>query len=125
MRFLICIEEYALSMHSCDHFTLLNGISQFLRESALEWYCQLRLSHRQPQTWKEFTESFLSQFNPPIRKARLETEWYQCKQNENETVKQFLVRLRAIWIEQKPDETETDLVKHLLCRMRNDLFPRL
>ncbi|CAF1048214.1 unnamed protein product [Didymodactylos carnosus] len=102
--------------------TEINGISQFLRDSALEWYCQLRLSHRRPQTWKEFTELFLAQFNSPIRKARQEQEWDECKQKENETINEFLVRLRALWREQKPKETGRDLVKHLFCRMRNDLL---
>jgi hypothetical protein len=50
--------------------------TRFLRESALEWYCQLRMSHSRPHTWRE----------------------------------------------QKPKETENDLVKHLFCRMRNDLL---
>ncbi|CAF2508965.1 unnamed protein product [Rotaria sp. Silwood2] len=98
-QFLIHVQEYVKSVRLYDRLTLVNGISQFLRESALEWYCQLRLSYRQPQTWEEFTELFLAQFNTPIRRARQETEW-----------------------EQKPNETETDLVKHLLCRIRNDLF---
>jgi hypothetical protein len=45
--------------------------TQFLRESALEWYCQLRMSHSRPHTWTE-----------------------------------FIVRLRTLWREQKPKETE-------------------
>jgi hypothetical protein len=122
MQFLIRVQEYVKSVHLCDRLTLLNGISQFLRESALEWYCQLRMSHRRPQTWEEFTALFLAQFNPPIRRARQETEWHECKQKEREMINEFLVRLYALWREQKPNETETDLVKHLLCRIRNDLF---
>jgi hypothetical protein len=121
-QFLIRVQEYAESVHTWDCPTLLNGISQFLRESALEWYRQLRMPHIRPQTWTEFTNLFLAQFNSPIRKARQEQEWYKCKQNENETINEFLFRLRALWREQKPKETETDLVKHLFCRMRNDLL---
>ena len=124
-QFLIRIQEYVKLVRLCDSLILLNDISQFLRESALEWYCQLRLSHRQPETWEEFTEFtelFLAQFNPPIRRARQEAEWYQCKQKKGETINEFLVRLYALWREQKPNETETNLVKHLLCRMRNDLL---
>ncbi|CAF1470462.1 unnamed protein product [Adineta steineri] len=121
-QFLIRVQEYAESVHAWDRLTLLNGISQFLRDSALEWYCQLRMSHRRPQTWTEFTDLFLAQFNSPVRKARQEIEWHQCKQKENETINEFLVRLRALWREQKPHETETQLVKHLFCRMRNDLL---
>jgi hypothetical protein len=95
-QFLIRIQEYAESVHSWDRATLVNGISQFLRESALEWYCQLRLSHRRPQTWTEFMDLFLAQYNSPVRKARQEQEWHECKQKENETINEFLVRLRAL-----------------------------
>ena len=122
---MIHVHEYAKSGHLCDRLTLLNGISQFLRESALEWYCQLRLSHRQPQTWEEFTELFLVQFNLTNRRARQEAEWYQCRQKEGETINEFLVRLYALWRKHKPNETETNLVKHLLCRIRNDLLKLL
>ena len=59
-------------------------------------------------------------FIPPIRNARQEQEWYECKQHENETINEFLIRLRAIWTEQKPKETEVDLIRHLMCKMRND-----
>jgi hypothetical protein len=121
-QFLIRVQEYAESVHAWDRTTLVNGISQFLRDSALEWYCQLRLSHRRPNTWTEFEDLFLAQFNSPIRKARQEQEWHECKQKENETINEFLVRLRALWREQKPKETEKDLVKHLFCRMRNDIL---
>ena len=121
-QFLIRVQEYAESVHAWDRLTLVNGISQFLRDSALEWYCQLRLSHRRPQTWTEFEDLFLAQFNSPIRKARQEQEWHECKQRENETINEFLVRLRALWREQKPRETEADLVKHLFRRMRNDIL---
>ena len=33
-----------------------------------------------------------------------------------------MVRLRPLWIEQKPVETEVDLIKHLFYKMRNDLL---
>ncbi|CAF3380477.1 unnamed protein product [Rotaria socialis] len=64
----------------------------------------------------------MAQFNSPIRKAKQEQEWHECRQNENETINEFLIRLRALWREQKPKEIEADLVKHLFCRMRNDLL---
>ena len=116
------MQEYVETVHGWNQTTLLRGISQFLRDTALEWYCQLRIYHRQPETWAEFIDLFLSQFNSPIRNARQEQEWHECKQRENETINEFLVRLRAIWTEQKPTETEVDLVRHLLCKMRSDLL---
>ena len=69
-QFLIRVQEYAETVHGWDHLTLLNGISQFLRDTALEWYCQLRISYRRPQTWSEFIDLFLSQFHSSIRNAR-------------------------------------------------------
>lgn len=54
-QFLIRVQEYAESVHTWDRMTLVNGISQFLRDSALERYCQLHLSHPRPQTWTELT----------------------------------------------------------------------
>ena len=124
-QFLIRVQEYAETVHNWNQSTLLTGISQFLRDTALEWYCQLRASHRRPHSWIEFVTLFLAQFNSPIRSARQQQEWHECKQRDNETINEFLVRLRAIWMEQKPKESEADLVKHLLCRMRSDLLSML
>ncbi|CAF4077516.1 unnamed protein product [Adineta steineri] len=121
-QFLVRIQEYAETVHGWNRSTLLLGISQFLRDTALDWYCQLKLSDRQPDTWPEFMQLFLSQFNSSIRSARQEQEWYECKQKEDETINEFIIRLRTLWTEQKPKETEVDLVKHLLCKMRNDIL---
>jgi hypothetical protein len=121
-HFLIRIQEYAETVYGWDQPTLLLGISQFLRDTALDWYCQLRASHRRPQNWLEFVALFRSQFHSPIQIARQEQEWYECKQWENETINEFLIRLRAIWSEHKPKETEVDFIKHLLCKMRSDLL---
>jgi hypothetical protein len=79
-------------------------------------------SHRRPQVWVEFLSLFLSQFNSPIRTTQQQQERYECRQRENETINEFLIRLRAIWLEQKPKETEVDFIKHLLCKMRSELL---
>ena len=121
-QFLIRIKQYTQTVHQWNESSLLNGIGQFLRDTALEWYCQSHLTHSQPQTWAEFVVLFLAQFNSPIRRARQEQEWRECRQRENETINEFLVRLRTLWTEQKPNETEADLIKHLMCKMRNDLL---
>ena len=121
-QFLIRIQEYAQTIHQSNDNGLLNSISQYLRDTALEWYCQIRITPHRPTSWHEFTALFLAQFNSPIRRARKEQEWRECKQRENETINEFLVRLRTLWTEQKPSETETDLIKHLMCKMRNDLL---
>ena len=121
-QFLICIQEYAEAVHGWDQPTLLLSISQFLRDTALDWYCQLKASHRRPQTWAEFVSLFLSQFNSSVRIARQDQEWYECKQWENETINEFFIRLHSVWSEHKPKETEVHCIKHLLCKMRNDLF---
>ncbi|CAF4950646.1 unnamed protein product, partial [Rotaria magnacalcarata] len=43
-----------------------------------------------------------------MRRARQEQQWKNCKQEENETINEFIVRLRALWQEQKPNENEDD-----------------
>ena len=121
-QFLIRVQEYTETVNHWDNQSLLSGISQFLRGAALEWYCQLRISHRRPQTWIEFTNLFLNQFNSPVRRARQEQLWKECRQEENETINEFLVRLQALWQEQKPNENEDDLVRHLMCKMKNSLL---
>ncbi|CAF2775681.1 unnamed protein product [Rotaria sp. Silwood2] len=121
-QFLVRVKEYTETINHWNEQLLLNGISQFLRGTALEWYCQLRVSNRRPQTWAEFKVIFLNQFNSPIRRARQEQQWKDCKQEENETINEFIVRFRALWQEQKPNETENDLIRHLMCKMRNNLL---
>lgn len=121
-QFLIRVREYTETVNRWDDQLLLNGISQFLRDTALEWYCQLRTSCRKPYDWSEFTVLFLARFNSPIRRARQGEEWKKCKQEESETINEFIVRLCALLREQKPNENENDLVKHLLCKMRNNLL---
>ncbi|CAF1366405.1 unnamed protein product [Rotaria sordida] len=107
--------------HSKRPKQLLVRIQEYA-ETVHDWYCHLKISGRQPHTWTEFVELFLSQFNSPIRSAYQEQEWYECKQREDETINEFVIRLRALWTEQKPKETEVDLVRHLFYKMRNDLL---
>ncbi|CAF3343962.1 unnamed protein product [Rotaria socialis] len=57
-----------------------------------------------------------------MRRARQEQQWKNCKQEENETINEFIVRIRALWQEQKPNENEDDLIRHLMCKMKNNLF---
>ena len=76
------MQEYAETVHGWDQTTLLRGVSQFLRDTALECYCQLRVYHRQPETWVEFADIFFSQFNSPLRSACQEQEWYKCTQRK-------------------------------------------
>ncbi|CAF1425813.1 unnamed protein product [Adineta ricciae] len=121
-QFLIRIEEYTETVHMWGEDLLLRGISQFLKDTALDWYCQLRSCNCLPRTWAEFKQAFVKQFNSPIRIAQKIQEWKECKQNQDETMNEFIIRLRALWIEQFPLETETDLIKHLFCKMRPDIL---
>ncbi|CAF2245970.1 unnamed protein product [Rotaria magnacalcarata] len=102
--------------------TQRTGISQFLKDSALEWYCQLYSTNNTPLNWSQFVSRFLAQFHSPIRVAQQEQEWSECKQQDNETINEFVVRLRAIWLEQRVDEQEADFIKHLFCKMRPDML---
>jgi hypothetical protein len=121
-KFLIRVEEYTETVHMWTEDTLLRGISQFLKDTALDWYCQLRSCHSLPKTWREFKQAFLGQFNSPLRMAQQQQQWKQCKQGNEETINEFIVRLRALWVEQFPHETEQDLIKHLFCKMRPDML---
>lgn len=121
-KFLTQLELYIESVLKSDCSTVLPIVWKFLRDKALSWYYQLAASAVRPQTWTDFTTLFLLQFNAPIHTVRRERAWEKCKQNENENINEFLIRLHTLWIEQRPNETEEDLAKHLLCRIRNDLY---
>lgn len=64
----------------------------------------------------------MNRFNFPLRRVRQEQEWRECEQRENETFDEFVTRLRTIWSEQRPHETEQDLINHLLRKMRQDFL---
>jgi hypothetical protein len=44
---------------------------------------------------------------------------------KNEIINEFVVRLRALLQEIKPNENEQDLIKRLLCKMRSDILNML
>ncbi|CAF1496880.1 unnamed protein product [Adineta ricciae] len=121
-QFLLRVGKYTRTVNKWSTTTLLKGISQFLKDSALEWYCQLHVTNTLPTDWEQFVTRFLAQFHSPIRIAQQEHEWDECKQTENETINEFVVRLRSIWFEQKPDEIKSDFIKHLFCKMRPDML---
>ncbi|CAM4980899.1 unnamed protein product [Rotaria socialis] len=102
-------------------YHLLRHYLRFL-DDAFEWYCQLYYTNTTPVDWNQFVVRFLAQFHSPIRAAQQEQAWIECKQFESETINQFVVRLRSIWLEQKPDELESDFTKHLFCKMRSDML---
>lgn len=121
-QFLLRVVEYTRTVNKWSTDTLLKGISQFLKDSALEWYCQLYITNNIPADWDQFVGRFLAQFHSPLRMAQQEHEWDECKQQENETINEFMVRLRSLWLEQKPEEEESDFIKHLFCKMRTDML---
>ena len=121
-QFLFRVVEYARTVNHWSTDTLLLGISQFLKDSALEWYCQLYTTNNLPVTWIQFVTRFLAQFHSPIRIAQQETEWSECKQHENETINEFVVRLRSIGLKHKQNENESDFIEHLFFKMRPDML---
>ena len=121
-QFLLRVEEYARTINNWSRETLLRGISQFLKDDAFDWYCQLYHTNNVPTDWNQFVTRFLAQFHSPLRAAHQEQDWIDCKQQENEPINEFVVRLRSLWLEQKPDESESDFIKHLFCKMRPDLL---
>ena len=121
-QFLIRVEEYATTVTHWSHETSLRGIFQFLRDDAVEWYCQLHQTNDVPENWDKFVRRSLAQFHSPLRADQQEQARLKCKQTDNETINQFIVRLRSLWLEQKPDEHEPDFTKHLFCKMRPDML---
>ncbi|CAF1518975.1 unnamed protein product [Adineta ricciae] len=71
-QFLLRVTEYTRTIHNWSINTLLQGISQFLKDAALEWYCQLYNTNSLPETWDEFVTQFLAQFHSPLRIAQQE-----------------------------------------------------
>ncbi|CAF4495319.1 unnamed protein product, partial [Rotaria magnacalcarata] len=80
------------------------------------------ITNNTPLNWSQFVSRFLAKFHSPIRVAQQEHEWSECKQKDNETINEFVVRLRAIWLEQRVDAQEANLIKHLFCKMRPDML---
>jgi hypothetical protein len=81
-QFLIRIEDYSETINQWNRNDLVRGISQFLRDSALDWYCRLRRTERLPNSWNEFKRIFLDQFNSPLRTAQRQRDWDECKQKK-------------------------------------------
>ena len=121
-QFLLRIEQYTCTVNNWFRNTLLRGIFQLLKDDALEWYGQLYHTNTLPNNWSDFSTRFLTQFYSPIRIAQQEQVWIECKQYDDETINQFVVRLRSLWLEQKSDEHESDFIKHLFCKMRPDIL---
>ena len=69
-QFLVRVKEYNQTVNHWSRDTLLQGISQYLKDDALEWYCQLRITTPAPHIWDDFVVRFLAQFHSPIRAAQ-------------------------------------------------------
>ena len=54
--------------------------------------------------------------------AQHQQQWNECKQKQEETMSEFIVRLPTLRVEQFSLETEADLVKHLFRKMRPDIL---
>jgi len=119
--FLLQLTKYTNSTYGWDKETLFQNIGQFLKETALEWYTQVSTSTTPPSNWDTFQNLFLQQFSSPLRLAQLEQEWKTCVQKPDESINEFLVRLRTLWTEHKPHQTEHDLVRHLFAKVRPEL----
>ena len=120
-QFLIRIKEYAKAVTHWDDDELLSGISQFFLDTALDWYCQLRENNGRPDTWAEFEIVFLRQFNSPMHQNQRIQEWRECVQGDRENISDFAVRLRNIWSQVKPKQTEEKFLYHLARKIRSEL----
>ncbi|CAF4948384.1 unnamed protein product [Rotaria sp. Silwood1] len=90
---LLQLHQYTNSSYGWDKEMLLQNIGQFLKGTAFDWYTQI------------------------------EQEWNRCIQRPDESINEFLVRLRSLWSEHKPNETERHLVRHLFTKIRPALVP--
>ena len=121
--FLLQLHQYTSSSYGWDKEMLFQNIGQFLKGTALEWYTQISTSISPPTHWDTFQTLFLQQFSSPLRLAQIEQQWKKCTQKSNESINEFLVRLRSLWSEHKPREREQDLVRHLFAKIRPELVP--
>ena len=121
-HFLLSIEQYTRTVYHWPQDILLRLISQYLTDKALDWYFYRLESERKFTSWHEFTVHFLAHFLCPVRLAQREGEWNDCIQQDGENINDFVVRLGSLWLDLRPKENETNLVKHLFCKMRSDLF---
>ena len=120
--FLLQLVQYTSSSYGWDKEYLFHNIGQFLKDTALEWYTQIINSANCPTNWDMFETLFLQQYRTPLRLAQTEQEWKKCAQKSNESINEFLVRLRSLWTDHKPKETERDLVRHLFTKARPELI---
>ena len=120
--FLLQLVQYTSSSYGWDKEYLFHNIGQFLKDTALEWYTQITNSANCPDNWDMFETLFLQQYRTPLRLAQTEQEWKKCTQKPNESINEFLVRLRSLWTDHKPRETERDLVRHLFTKARPELI---
>ena len=119
--FLSQIHQYTSSTYKWDKQTLFENIGQFLEGTAYEWYGQILASTNPPTHWDTFQTLFLQQFSSPLRAAQIEQQWKRCIQEPKESINNFLTRIRTLWSEHKPEETEQDLVRHLFAKIRPEL----
>ena len=116
-KFLYSIKDYFDATYMWGEDALLQRISIYLKGDAQEWITYLRKNNKFPKSWAEFTQQFMTHFNSPMRRTQQKQKWKECRQKENETIMQFSLRVRALWEEVYPKETEEDLVEHLLSKM--------
>jgi len=50
---------------------------------------------------KQLVKRFLAQLRSPILALQQEHKWKECRQQENETINEFVVRLHSLWLEKK------------------------
>ncbi|CAF0913476.1 unnamed protein product [Didymodactylos carnosus] len=122
LHFLVKLQQYTEAMYGWNTDTLLRNISDYLLATAFEWYTQLRISSSVPHNWSDFQRKFIQQFTSPLRSAQARQQWDQCRQKTEEPINEFIVRLRTLWYEQKPEENESHLVKHVYEKMTPEVL---
>ncbi|CAF1218973.1 unnamed protein product [Didymodactylos carnosus] len=121
LPFLLRLRDYTVIVYDWHAEQLLNGMSQLLQGTALEWFLQLRAQQKIPDAWDTFQNVFIDQFTSPLRLAQMKQQWHEYVQKSNESVSEFIVRLLGLWKEMKPQETEADLVQHIYTKLHAEL----
>ena len=121
-HFLLSIEKYTNTVYCWSQEILLRFISFHLTDKALDWYYYRPQYDRRFTDWQDFTVQFLAHFLCPMRLRQRQDEWDHCVQQDGENINDFVLRLGSLWLDARPKENETDLVKHIFCKMRLDLL---
>ena len=90
--FLERVDELQLAQGIPDQY-LLQGLPMLLKDVAIEWYRDL---HYRPVTWIQMKETLRDFFLPASEKRDLDTKIRNCKQENGESIRSFVMKLSTM-----------------------------